>query len=162
MEYAFHSPVLEPMLDLLEEEAAAISYHEPEIPVVSSLTGEFSTDGAMSSASYWRRQAREPVQFWRAFERLLSTGHNAFVEIGPTPTLLAIAQRNVEGGSNVWLPTLRKDHSDWEQIRWSVPVPHGRRQRGLVGFRSGLLPAPRRAADLRVSTGTILDPARAA
>jgi myxalamid-type polyketide synthase MxaC len=120
MEYAFHSPVLDPILDSLEAEAAAISMHDAAIPIVSSLTGEFAETGAMATASYWRKQAREPVQFSRALDSLLHAGCDAFVEIGPTPTLTAIAQRNIEGGSGRWLASLRKDRDDWEQILESV------------------------------------------
>jgi acyl transferase domain-containing protein/NADPH:quinone reductase-like Zn-dependent oxidoreductase/acyl carrier protein len=120
MEYAFHSPVLESMLDPLQREAASLSYANPHIPVVSSLTGQWVDGDAPIAAPYWSRQARAPVQFSQALDTLLHAGHTAIVEIGPTPTLLAIAQRHVEDDERLWLPTLRKGRDDWEQILESL------------------------------------------
>jgi acyl transferase domain-containing protein/acyl carrier protein len=121
-EYAFHSPLLDPILDSLEHEAASISYNETAacvVPIISGLTGE-PADGSLANANYWRRQAREPVQFLRALESLLSTHHNVFIEIGPAPTLVGIAKRNTPDGGHMWLPTIRRDHNDWEQILESL------------------------------------------
>ena len=47
-------------------------------------------------------------------------GYALFVEIGPTPTLLGMGRACVGDAGGVWLPSLRKGRSDWEQLLSSL------------------------------------------
>jgi malonyl CoA-acyl carrier protein transacylase len=60
--HAFHSALVEPMLERLARVAAGLSYQPPRIPVVCGLTGRPDPD-LIVTADYWVRQAREPVRF---------------------------------------------------------------------------------------------------
>src|SRR3546814_8335606 len=55
---AFHSALLEPMLDGLEAAAGQVEHRSPQVPVISNLTGRVHSG---FDAAYWRRHAREAV-----------------------------------------------------------------------------------------------------
>ncbi|MFF1303792.1 SDR family NAD(P)-dependent oxidoreductase [Streptomyces sp. NPDC058307] len=98
--HAFHSPLLDPMLDGLREVAESVTYHRPSVPVVSTLTGRPEPD-AIRTAEYWVRQARETVRFADAVEWLARAGVTAYVEAGPSVTLSTAAEECVGPGSGV-------------------------------------------------------------
>lgn len=114
--HAFHSPLIEPMLDEFECIAAQVEYCPPQIDWVSNLTGKcFETNSAIQ-ASYWRKHAREAVRFSASMETLCQQGYNVFVEIGPTPVLLGMGRNCLSEKKTLWLPSLRKNREDWQQM----------------------------------------------
>ncbi|NUO79482.1 type I polyketide synthase [candidate division KSB1 bacterium] len=114
--HAFHSPLMEPMLDEFERIASEIKYSAPRIPLLSNLTGQFVADDEMTSARYWRKHVREAVRFAEAMATLQEHACKIFVEIGPSPTLLSMGQRCLPEHSAIWLPSLRKGRDDWQQM----------------------------------------------
>ncbi len=117
--HAFHSPLVEPMLDEFERIASQVSYRQPKIPLISTLTGQILGPDEIQ-ARYWRRHAREAVRFATAMETLRGQGCEYFVEIGPSPTLLAMGRRCLGDNVGIWLPSLRKGQSDWLQMLESL------------------------------------------
>ncbi len=85
--HAFHSASIEPALDGLEAFASQFSFRPPRIPLVSSLTGELLADRQAPDGSYWRRHARQPVQFERGVRTLAQMECRVLLEIGPHPVL---------------------------------------------------------------------------
>lgn len=116
--HAFHSPLMDPMLDAFEKHAAQITYQPPTIPVVSTLTGRMA-DGHTFSAGYLREHARAPVRFSDALHQMIDLGCTAFIEIGPSPQLCGIAMNDHRGPYH-WLPSLRRGHDDWTTLLESV------------------------------------------
>jgi acyl transferase domain-containing protein/SAM-dependent methyltransferase/acyl carrier protein len=112
--HAFHSPLLDPMLDALERAASRIAYAEPKLDVVSNLTGQLLRAGEVSGA-YWKRHAREAVRFADAVRTAAAQGCRFFIEIGPAPILTGMAAECLAGGDSVLIPTLRRGRSDLEQ-----------------------------------------------
>jgi acyl transferase domain-containing protein len=113
--HAFHSPLLEPMLDEFERRAAAVAFRAPQIGLVSNLTGAVASDADVRSASYWRRQAREPVQFATGMATLRERGCRVFLEVGPHPVLAGMAGACLPGAMRL-LPSLRRGRDDWRQM----------------------------------------------
>jgi microcystin synthetase protein McyG len=113
--HAFHSPLMEPALGALLEQAAAIQWRAPEIELVSNVTGK-SMGAAAPTANYWREHARSPVRFAQSIKTLADSGCNAFIEIGPHPTLLAMAQLCAVDDNTLWLPSLRRGASDYATL----------------------------------------------
>jgi acyl transferase domain-containing protein/protein-L-isoaspartate O-methyltransferase len=101
--HAFHSPLMDPMLAELEATASGIRSAPPRPGWVSTLTGELVTTAP--DAAYWRRQARQPVQYARAVERLEQLGVEVFVEVGPGATLTALAARR--DTKALWVASVR-------------------------------------------------------
>ncbi len=108
--HAFHSPLMEPMLDEFERAARQASGHAPRIPLVSNVTGQLLA--AAPDAGYWRRHVRQPVRFWAGLTSLADMGCDVFLEIGPSPTLTGLGQRALPDLAAVWLPSLRPQRGD--------------------------------------------------
>jgi acyl transferase domain-containing protein len=112
--HAFHSPLMEPMLDEFGQAAARIAYAPAQVGFVSNVTGDFVEPSFTFGADYWRRHAREAVRFADGLAAIHARGHRVFLEIGPSTTLLAMGQRAI--GEAAWLPSLRKGRGDWDQL----------------------------------------------
>jgi amino acid adenylation domain-containing protein len=128
---AFHSPLMDPMLDAFEAQAAKVVYGAPRIPLVSNLSGELLTGPDAFGARYLRDHVREPVRFMDAMNTLYAAGHRTFLEVGPAPTLLGMARRFAplaEDGARpgapaaVFLPSLRPEQDDWRVLLDSLSV----------------------------------------
>ena len=118
--HAFHSSLLEPILPTFEKVAAGVQYSEPNTGFISNVTGQSTDARLIGRADYWRRHAREPVQFAAGVQSLINEGVKVFLEIGPNPVLLGMARRCVENGNQLWLPSLRSKRDDWAQMLESL------------------------------------------
>ena len=84
---AYHSAMIEPVLDDLEAALSQLEFAPPSLPFVSNLTGRTVGAGEALDAAYWRRQMRAPVAFRACVETLAELGVDAVVEIGPHAVL---------------------------------------------------------------------------
>ena len=118
--HAFHSPLMEPMLDAFEQIAQAMDYQAPQLTLVSNLTGQVVPPGTILDANYWRCHVREAVNFSASIQALQAQGCELFVELGPQPILLGMGQRCWPTPSDTWLPSLQKGQDDWQQLLLSL------------------------------------------
>ncbi|MDE5092301.1 MAG: type I polyketide synthase [Trichodesmium sp. St18_bin3_1_1] len=107
--HAFHSPLMEPMLAEWEAVAKELTYHQPEIPVISNVTGTIA-DKSITTAKYWVDHVRLPVRFAEGMDALQKQGVEIFLEVGPKPILLGMGRRCLPKDVGVWLPSLRPEH----------------------------------------------------
>nr|WP_051367098.1 type I polyketide synthase [Hamadaea tsunoensis] len=124
--HAFHSPLMEPMLAAYRAVAAGLSYAEPRIPVVSTVTGEAAARGELTDPEYWVRQVRRPVRFHDAVRTLAATGVRRFVEVGPSGVLTGLVARALDGDADVCVPVLRRDRSEAEAFAAALGELHVR------------------------------------
>ncbi|MEU5848473.1 SDR family NAD(P)-dependent oxidoreductase [Saccharopolyspora shandongensis] len=115
--HAFHSPLMEPMLDEFRLVAERLSFAPPRIPVVSDMSGAMITE---FTAEYWVRHVREPVRFADGMRTLESRGVTTFVELGPDGALSAMA----DGVTAI--PLLRRDRPEPEAVVTAVADLHVR------------------------------------
>lgn len=118
--HAFHSPLMDPVLDEFERAVSRVNFLEPRMRLISNLSGQVASGGELSTASYWSRHLREPVKFSASVETLHQFGCECFIEIGPGATLLGMASRCLPEGAGVWLPSLRPGQGDWHQLLKSL------------------------------------------
>ncbi|MEU3188555.1 type I polyketide synthase [Streptomyces sp. NPDC006923] len=115
--HAFHSSLMDPMLDEFRQVVAGLSYGRPSIAAVSTVTGAPVTD-EWSDPEYWVRHARETVRFADAVRALADADVTTFVEIGPDGTLSAMTQDIVDGATTI--PLLRKDRDEEDTARTAL------------------------------------------
>lgn len=89
--HAFHSELLEPVLDEFESCAARVQFAVPTRPLICNRTGAVLTSENPLDAQYWRRHSRQPVQFAESVRTAAALGCSVVVEIGPQPILTAAA-----------------------------------------------------------------------
>jgi len=90
--HAFHSYLMEPMLTEFSNYAQQISYSTPNTQLVSNVTGSALAVSSMS-AEYWCRHVREKVNFSGGLRSIKDAGANIYIEIGPQPFLIGMAER---------------------------------------------------------------------
>ena len=104
--HAFHSPLMDEMLDTFEEFAAGIDFKPPTIPLVSNLTGQVMTEAP--TARYWRDHVRGAVRFVDGVERVAEAKASVLLEVGPTASLLGMAKRCLTDYTAASIASLRK------------------------------------------------------
>ena len=118
--HAFHSPLMEPVLDQFEKSIAGIRFHPPKLRLVSNVSGSVTSREEVGNPRYWRRHARQAVRFMDGMRTLADQGCRLFIEIGPQPVLLNMGRRCLDRGEFTWLPSLDGKTDDWERILGSL------------------------------------------
>ncbi|HEU4321543.1 MAG TPA: MupA/Atu3671 family FMN-dependent luciferase-like monooxygenase [Roseiflexaceae bacterium] len=98
---AFHSPLVEPILEEFRQQLQRISLRAPQLPIASNLTGGWLTAAEATSVDYWVQQARQPVRFADGLRSVLADGATVLLEVGPGQTLAALARRQIPAGVEV-------------------------------------------------------------
>ncbi len=93
--HAFHSQMMEPILDEFTALAGSLAYGRPNIPYLSNLTGERITEQELTPG-YWSDHLRGAVQFSAGMEGILSQGDTLLIEVGPGNTLGSLARAHME------------------------------------------------------------------
>ncbi|MET1072224.1 MAG: acyltransferase domain-containing protein, partial [Umezawaea sp.] len=119
VDYAAHSAHVEPLREELLTALAGIRPRAADVPLLSSVLGEF-VDGTALDAGYWYRNLREPVGFGAATDRLVSCGHAVFIEVSPHPVLVAAIEGSAAGRPVAVLGTLRRDAADRRRLRTAL------------------------------------------
>ncbi len=130
---AFHSQMMQPMLDEFKKVALNIKYSKPKIDIISNVTGKFANE-SIQTPDYWVNHIIEPVRFAQSMATLFESGYQVFLEIGSKPILLGMGQKiydydydhenNGNSHSYRWLPSLRPYKSNWQQILESLGELH--------------------------------------
>ncbi|MEU1313167.1 type I polyketide synthase, partial [Streptomyces cinnamoneus] len=120
--HAFHSPLMDPMLDEFARVVGELSFDKPRIPVVSNLTGQ---PAETYTADYWVRHVREAVRFADGIRTLNELGVTRFVEIGPGGVLSALAQGCLADTADVIaIPAVRAGSPEAEAVTGAVAQIH--------------------------------------
>jgi acyl transferase domain-containing protein/aryl carrier-like protein len=122
--HAFHSPLMEPMLDEFERVASEVTFAAPHLVLVSNVTGRPVSREEPCGPGYWRRHVREPVRFAQGLSTLLEMGHRTFLEAGPAPTLISMGQAAVPDSGATWLASLRPGRDEQRQVLESLASLH--------------------------------------
>lgn len=113
---SLQSPLIDPILDELEEAAQRITISRPAIGIVSGVSGETVSPSQLRQSSYWRSQARETIHFGAAINALRKRDIDVFVEIGPDAVLTGLGANADSAPGGTWLASMRKGGADREQM----------------------------------------------
>ncbi|GID56842.1 hypothetical protein Aco03nite_052460 [Actinoplanes couchii] len=100
--HAFHSALMDPMLDEFAAVVRTLTLNPPTLPLVSGVTGRVETE-LFTDPDYWVRHVRETVRFADTVDTVRSLGADTLVEAGPDSVLAGL----FDG-----IPTLRRDRDD--------------------------------------------------
>nr|WP_294524328.1 type I polyketide synthase [uncultured Rhodopila sp.] len=114
--HAFHSPLLEPILDEFEQTARSVRFAPPRIRLISNVTGKAAVADEITQPSYWRRHMREAVRFGDGLRALQDARPDCCIEIGPHPTLLPLAAEAFSASPPRLVASLRRGKPDWRQM----------------------------------------------
>ncbi len=116
--HAFHSPLMQPVMDELARFAAAIPARAPQIKWISTTSGAAFTQAP--DARYWCDHALQCVRFQHGVQALAQLGATDFIEVGPGNALLALGRQSLDG-PHAWLGSLGdKRRSDVAAILTSL------------------------------------------
>lgn len=114
--HAFHSALMDPMLDEFTHIASQLQFQKPHTTLISNLTGKPVT--ALDSG-YWWAHVRHAVNFTGGMEAIDQIGRTTFLEIGPHPVLLAMGSRCINSDRTQmhnWVPSLKRGQNEIEMI----------------------------------------------
>ncbi|HUB53732.1 MAG TPA: type I polyketide synthase, partial [Mycobacterium sp.] len=116
--HAFHSALLDPILDEFESYADQFNYSSPQRILVCNRTGSAIGRSQKLDGNYWRRHARQPVEFAKSVRTLADLGCKVLLEIGPQPVLTAAALRAWPDPATTprAIASLRRNTADHRQI----------------------------------------------
>jgi acyl transferase domain-containing protein len=108
--HAFHSYMMDPILEDFADFVAKVPKSKPRIPIVSTVTGEFMTDDQAQSAEYWTNQLRNAVRFGDACQTLLELDLPlSFLEVGPGNVLTSLIRQNEKSKGKDFFNSLIKN-----------------------------------------------------
>ena len=116
--HAFHSPLMQPVMDELRRFATAIPTRAPQLAWISTASGAELREPP--DARYWCDHALQPVRFRQGIQALAEMGVTDFIEVGPGNALRVLGRQSLDG-PHAWLGSLGdKRRSDLCEILASV------------------------------------------
>ncbi|GHC75303.1 hypothetical protein GCM10010349_54470 [Streptomyces flavofungini] len=142
VDYASHSAHVEAIEEHLARVLAPVAPRSPDVPLYSTLTGDWLTDDTLMDADYWYRNLRHTVLFEHATRGLLAEGHSLFLEMSPHPVLTVPVQATIddaeipaatlgslrrdEGGADRLFASVAEAHALGAELDWHALLPGGR------------------------------------
>ncbi|WP_172382404.1 type I polyketide synthase [Streptomyces sp. MNP-20] len=147
VDYASHSAHVEAIEEHLERVLAPVAPRTPDVPLYSTLTGDWLTDDTLMDAGYWYRNLRQTVLFEHATRGLLAEGHGLFLEMSPHPVLTVPVQATIDATDSqaATLGSLRRDDGGADRLAASLAEAH---VHGAELDWQALLPGERTVVDL--------------
>ncbi|RLK24969.1 acyl transferase domain-containing protein [Micromonospora sp. M71_S20] len=147
--HAFHSPLMEPMLDEFRQVLDGLTFHWPVLPIVSNLTGQVADPDEIGTPDYWVRHVRETVRFADGVASLRERNVRTFLELGPDAVLAGMVGACLpdEGAapSAAVVATLRPGRPEPTSLVHALAELHAH---GVPVTWTALLPGATRPVDL--------------
>jgi acyl transferase domain-containing protein/acyl carrier protein len=114
--HAFHSEMMEPIMDAFAGEVKRVPLNDPAIPYISNLTGTWMTGSAAIDPGYWAGQLRQTVRFSDGLQELIKEPC-ILLEVGPGQSLSMMARQHLsrEEGNFV-LASMRSPQEDCSDL----------------------------------------------
>jgi acyl transferase domain-containing protein len=106
--HAFHSMMMDPILEPFAKLLGQMRLHPPQIPYLSNVTGTWVTAEQATNPHYWATHLRATVRFAEGLGTLLEESGRVLLEVGPGRTLCTLARQHPNRRPDlVALPSLR-------------------------------------------------------
>ena len=117
--HAFHSSMMDPILEQFTEEVRKLRLSPPRIPFISSSTGTWITQEEATDPTYWTMQIRKAVRFNAGRQELAKIPDHILLEVGPGSILTTLAKHPAHNAEQVVVASLassRETHKDVEAL----------------------------------------------
>ncbi|MEW2404487.1 SDR family NAD(P)-dependent oxidoreductase [Streptomyces sp. NPDC046862] len=121
--HAFHSGLMDPMLEDFASVLSGVTFREPVVPVVSNVTGEVAGT-ELCSPEYWVRHVRATVRFADAVRAVRTRGVGTVLELGPDGSLASMVQETAP--DLLALGALRRDRDEADTLMGAVAQAYAR------------------------------------
>jgi acyl transferase domain-containing protein/NADPH:quinone reductase-like Zn-dependent oxidoreductase/thioesterase domain-containing protein/acyl carrier protein len=91
---AFHSKMMEPILDSFTDWVKQVRLCPPQIPYLSNVTGSWITAEEALNHRYWTNHLRQTVRFADGIQELLKKPERILLEVGPGRTLSTLVKQH--------------------------------------------------------------------
>lgn len=122
--HAFHSAMMDPIIEPLRAEVAKVKLCAPAQPFVSTVTGRLITDAEATDPAYWAHHARATVEFSKAVQFLKEQGCDFFLECGPRSTLCSLTRQHFSADRPcIAIPTFADTHennAEWASLLFAL------------------------------------------
>ncbi|WP_416972971.1 SDR family NAD(P)-dependent oxidoreductase [Streptomyces sp. 4F14] len=122
--HAFHSPLLDPMLDEFRDIVRELTFHPPTLPIVSNLTGALADAETLCDPEYWVRHVRQPVRFADGLRALDAQKVVRYLELGPDPVLTTMVQDCLTSAEPVVTTALRTGQDETHTLLGALATLH--------------------------------------
>jgi len=92
--HAFHSQLVEPLMEPLTRTASGMRLSPPRIPYLSNVTGSWMSDHDATDPGYWTRHVRSTVRFNDGLREALKKPNSVLLEVGPGKVLSELSRRS--------------------------------------------------------------------
>ncbi len=119
--HAFHSPMMDAIVDPFAKFVGQFKLNKPSIPILSTVTSDWMTEEQATDARYWANHLRQPVQFSGAVTKMWDEDPTRIlIELGPRKTLSTLAKQHASDPKNqIAIPTLSDNaegHTEWTSM----------------------------------------------
>ncbi|WP_298917442.1 type I polyketide synthase [uncultured Nostoc sp.] len=92
--HAFHSSMMESILEPFRQEVTKVKLHPPKMPFISNITGTWITNQEATDPNYWVKHLRQIVYFSPGISELVQEANRIFLEVGPGQTLCTLSKQH--------------------------------------------------------------------
>ena len=126
--HAFHSPMMDEIVEPFTEFVRQFELLPPQIPILSTVTGEWMNHQQATDPKYWADHLRAPVRFSNAVTKMWHQEHGdptrILIELGPRKTLATLAKQHATDRKNqIAIPSLSdnaENHAEWQALLSAV------------------------------------------
>ncbi|MGD8991373.1 MAG: type I polyketide synthase, partial [Desulfobacterales bacterium] len=115
--HAFHSKMMDPILQEFTKSIDGVRRHPPQIRFLSNVTGTWITPDEAMSPTYWAKHLRQTVRFSQCLIEMLKDKNRIFLEVGAGKTLTTLVKQHVgTDRKRIILSSLRHPNEKYSDV----------------------------------------------
>jgi polyketide synthase PksJ len=117
-EHAFHSKLMDSILNDYRKVLESVSFEAQQIPVISNLSGKEIDDLTIGRVDYWLQHLRKTVDFSGGITTLLESGRKVFLEVGPGTALSSCVRKHAGCSRKFVITSLRGESNKFNDVSY--------------------------------------------
>ncbi len=118
--HAFHSALMDPVLEEFRSFAESFTYRPAKLPLVCNMSGEPLSPERQLDGAYWSRHIRESVHYSESLQALQDLGCEVLLEVGPQAVLTNMARGSWTRNDSALSSCLQREQDDRESLLTAV------------------------------------------